>query len=155
MLNSQYNQFRNSNRDKYENRDNRQYQLTRSNAEYSAAQLVYFNDFAFFVQFYFMNDRSIVNAYYDDLKNSEQQQKNKHEDKYEMNFHDAHENLMTNTSQNNKKDVDVNYVAIFYHFSTIKTAREFFCHRCDKFFLFNNLLHKHLRLDRCKKSRES
>ena len=65
----------------------------------------------------------------------------------EEQFHDAYKNksLKNENKTKFKNDVNVDFVAIFYHVIINKMNEKLICRKCYKKFLFNNLLYVYLK----------
>ena len=155
-----------SNRSSYENRNKRSFYPSRQyddNSKYGnsgyenpryenseefdkmfitrASQEVYYNKYSNKNMFYNIEEyyKNSDSQYFTDflfyfINNKEQ-------------FHDAHENK---SSKNKNKikfkdDVNVDFVAIFYHIMINKINEKSICYKCYKKFAFNNLLHIYLK----------
>ena len=62
-------------------------------------------------------------------------------------FHDAHKNKPSKNKNKtkSKNDVNVDFIAIFYHIIINKMSEKSIYRKCYKKFAFNNLLHAHLK----------
>ena len=62
-------------------------------------------------------------------------------------FHDAHKNKFSKDENKIKlkNDVNVNFVVVFYYAITNKMSEKSIYRKCYKKFVFNNLLHTHLK----------